>query len=265
MLKAMLKPRLWPWHMVVLAIAVTFVQFGFWQLDRHGQQVAENALLLERLQAEPEGLVAAMDRYDPDAPDAASNAATHRRITSTGRFDADGGVLLRSQSYLDRPGYHAITPFQPEGSDRWVLVDRGWVPYDLEADIVTDWSPPAGTVRIEGRLMPERDTPVGPLAMFAPRDPESGPLETVARIDVDRLQPQYDVTLAPFYVQVSAIQRPTGEAASTQGLPLVREAPEPEPGPHLSYALQWFSFAIIGVVGYVLLLRARLKPTPSSA
>ncbi len=255
----MLKPRLWPWHLVVLAVVITFTQFGFWQLDRHGQKAAANALLLERLAAEPEPLLAALGRYDPDAPDEAANAATHRPVVFTGQFAADGGLLLRSQSYLDRPGYHAITPFKPDGSDQWILVDRGWVPYDLQADIVTDWSPPSGPVRIEGRLMPERDTPVGPLAVFAPRDPPTGPLETIARVDVDRLQPQYPQPLEPFYVQVSAIERLSGEAASTGRLPIVRDAPEPDPGPHLGYAFQWFSFAIIGLVGYVLLLKSRLK------
>jgi len=38
-------------------------------------------------------------------------------------------------------------------------------------------------------------------------------------------------------------------------------APELDDGPHLSYAIQWFSFALIIVIGSIALLR---KPGASS-
>jgi surfeit locus 1 family protein len=42
-------------------------------------------------------------------------------------------------------------------------------------------------------------------------------------------------------------------------LPIPPSPPDfSDEGPHLAYAVQWFSFAVIGLVGYVLLLgRAR--------
>jgi surfeit locus 1 family protein len=33
-------------------------------------------------------------------------------------------------------------------------------------------------------------------------------------------------------------------------------------GPHLSYALQWFAFATVALVGYVAWLRAGRRPRP---
>jgi cytochrome oxidase assembly protein ShyY1 len=35
--------------------------------------------------------------------------------------------------------------------------------------------------------------------------------------------------------------------------------PELESGPHLSYAIQWFAFAVIGIGGFILLIRAEAK------
>ena len=46
-----------------------------------------------------------------------------------------------------------------------------------------------------------------------------------------------------------------GEASP---LPRIPPAPAPEAGPHLGYAIQWFFFAGVAIVGYALLLRRRL-------
>jgi surfeit locus 1 family protein len=53
----------------------------------------------------------------------------------------------------------------------------------------------------------------------------------------------------PLYVQ----QLPRSRADSTR--PPARIGPPPlDNGPHLSYAIQWFSFAVIGVVGLGILV-----------
>ena len=56
----------------------------------------------------------------------------------------------------------------------------------------------------------------------------------------------------PWYLRLDR-QVPTGGE-----LPLPAPLPEPTDGPHLSYAIQWFAFATIAAIGYVVLLRREL-------
>jgi surfeit locus 1 family protein len=261
-MKDLLRPRLWPWHLLVLAVAAGFVALGVWQLDRHGQLQERNALVEERRAAEPRPYGEATARLDPDAPAGAEADPRYRPVVAEGRYAPAHEVLLRGRTLEGVPGYHVLTPLVLDddgGQDdgRAVLVDRGWVPMQRDDPRLPDAAPPDGRATIEGRLMPEADPPTGPLAGLTPRDPPDGPLEIAARPDVERLQPQMPFALDPFVIELVRTRTPevpTGPAY----LPVPPPVPEPEAGPHLSYALQWWFFAGVAVVGYALLLRQRL-------
>lgn len=259
----LLAPRLIAWHLLVLSIAAAFVWLGFWQLGRHGDLQERNALLGERLASTPQPYRELTASLDPDAPEGADGDARHRPVVVEGRFLPEHEVLLRGRTLDELPGFHVLTPLLIQGeadaSGRAVLVDRGWIPFRYDEPDVPSWSPPEGPVLILGRLQPEADRPVGPLAAFAPRDPPDGELTTVARADVERLQPQIPVPLDPYLVEAAGIE----VLAATEGLepilPRLPPPPGPEAGPHFAYALQWFFFAGIAVVGYALLLRRRMS------
>ena len=84
--------------------------------------------------------------------------------------------------------------------------------------------------------------------------------------------PAGDVTVAGLAVPVDRLPHIARTAAGrlTNDLPVVVQATEPEgqlaplpvpdvddEGPHLSYAVQWFLFATVGIVGYPILLKRR--------
>ena len=73
-------------------------------------------------------------------------------------------------------------------------------------------------------------------------------------VDVERLQPQLEYPLEPYYLELIGQQPP-----QAGDLPVPPPAPELSRGPHLSYALQWFAFAVIALVGYAALLRRALR------
>lgn len=286
------QPRWIVGHVLVLAIVVSFVRLGFWQLDRHAEHVAENERLSERLaepvvslqalladhgflsepilergvlagatsaaaasESEPNGAASA-DRSAADA--AAREALAFRRVRVTGRFEPSDEILLRNQTLQGRPGWHVLTPLVVsdaglDGADLAVIVDRGWVPQGLDQPPVSEATPPAGPVELEGILIPERDPPAGPLAGLAARNPETGTLERTFIVDVERLAGQIDAALAPVYLV------PTSQVPAQEGdLPVPPEPPAPGPASHLGYAVQWFVFASIGVIGYTFLLRQRI-------
>ncbi len=286
-----LRPGVLPWHLLVVAVVATFASLGVWQLDRHQSLRDRNDLLVQRLASAPIPFADALRDLDPDAAPGTTTDARYRPVVAVGRYLPEHEVLLRGRSLDDLPGFHVLTPLQRTDANGAVvdgpavLVDRGWIPYRLDDPSLPSWAPPAGVIRVEGRLMPEADEPTGPLAGLAPRDPAEGPLTRIARPDVDRLQPQVPVELAPYLIELeratvvaeaggtaaasSAAGSPVGgspvggtpaagsETRTDAQLPIVPTAPAPEGGPHLSYAAQWFFFAAVAAVGYLLLLRRR--------
>ena len=86
---------------------------------------------------------------------------------------------------------------------------------------------------------------------LAPRDPP-GDLDITAYTDTKRLEKQMPYELLPIYLELRQ-QSP----AQTGDLPLPLQEPEFTPGSHLGYAVQWFAFTVIGVIGYGFILRQR--------
>ena len=231
--------------MFALALVVLFVSLGFWQLRRGGERERYNALLTARLEAPPSSFETLNSQYSLAAPAEEGDAVAYRRAALSGRFDPEHEVLLRSRALDGQPGYHVLTPLVIAG-DRALLVNRGWVPYALRTPPITEAAPPEGRVELTGILFP-RQVPAGGLS---PSDPAEGRLATVAWVDTERLERQMPYALEPVYLEL-ATQTP----AQADALPVPPPAPDLEPGPHLSYALQWFSFALIGVIGYASLMR----------
>lgn len=240
MYRFLVRPKWIGATLFVIVVAVLFVNLGFWQLRR---------LQERRLLNEVQGA-----RYEAPAADvetlvqaAGNDVATleYRRATADGVFDPQHEVLLRSQVYQGQPGWHVITPLLlADGKE--VLVDRGWVPYEMDTPPVTAVTPASGTVEITGVVRPTQLRRIGPIE-------PAGRLQTVARIDIDRLRQQFDHPLLPVWLQI------VGPAES---LPIPAEVPTfTDQGPHLSYAIQWFSFTLIGLVGYAFLIRREGRRT----
>ncbi len=283
-MRGLAAPRLWPWHLLVAAVMTLFVTLGFWQLARHGQLQERNARLEARLDAPTLPLQERLADLDPDAPEGATANARFRPTSAAGVLLPDHEVLLRGRAYEERPGFHVLTPMRLDAATTaalgvqagtLVLVNRGWIPFQTDDPVLPAWDAPTGRVAVDGWLEPEADPPTGFLSGLAPRDPPEGPLDRIARPDVDRLAAQMPAPLLP-YVLVAERLAPAGAGDAPPpgtvrevrtgedgwvALPVRVPTPEPEGGPHLSYALQWWSFALIGGVGYLFLLRERLRPS----
>lgn len=220
--------------LVVLGLAALFVRLGFWQLDRLEERRLDNLSGETRLEAEPVELETLL----AEGPDL--EAIRYRRVTVRGTWDLSHEVLIRSQVHLGQAGFHVVTPlvFDNEGA---VLVNRGWVPLTMEQPPVTA-EPDGGEGEIEGWVALTQTKPA-----LGPEDP-AGQLTVFNRVDIGRIMEQTPYDLAPVYV-VALGERGTD-------LPVPVTPPDfANAGPHLGYAIQWFGFALIGVVGFYFLLR----------
>lgn len=236
-----------PWwivsHVVVLMIIVTFVALGFWQLRRLDEVRDRNAQLAERL-AEP---AVPVEELVPLGTDEVAEAAVDHQATATGTYRVDETVLIRGRSLDDQPGSWIVVPL--ELADGQVLaVNRGWIRNDGRYSAVPEENRavPAGEVTVHGILHPTQER--GTLGAV---DPPDGTLDSLARIDLARLDQQTDGELMPVWLQLTEAEPGAPEGSPRPLAPPVVD----DEGPHLSYAVQWFIFTTIAIVGYPLILR----------
>jgi len=233
---AFLRSRRWVvGHVLVLVIVAGCVVAGFWQLDRLHQRRASNARIESRL-SQPAVPLEPLLTQGADA-----DALAYRRVVATGTYDTTHEAVLFGRTLRDETGNNLLTPLRLAGGDA-LVVNRGWVPYAVGAPRDPSAVPPAGAVEVTGVLMPaEKDTaePAG-----------TPPKSIVATIDVGVLQAGTAEHLLPVYLWLQSQSPPQpGDVPRAVPLPPLSE------GPHFSYAVQWFTFALIGIIGYPLLIR----------
>jgi surfeit locus 1 family protein len=232
----------------VALLCALFLTLGFWQLQRLEQKRAANALILARMQ-------------EPQLPLSGQALAPEqvnlRRAVVLGTYDYSQEIVLRNRTLNEIPGVHVLVPLRIAGSDAAVLVDRGWIPYEM-ADPAqrTQFRDAAGEVEVSGILKQSQTRP----GSIAPADPPLGPdrprLDAWHRVDIPRIQAQVPYPLLSLYL----------EEDQAPGEP-VRRFPRAAPeialseGGHLGYAIQWFAFAGILLGGYVLFFRQRSQGT----
>jgi surfeit locus 1 family protein len=227
-------------HIVVAALAILFVGLGLWQLDRLDERRAENAVGEDRFFDSPVTLAAAEAKT--------IDFLEFRRVLVEGEFDVSSEVLVRSQVHRGNAGFHVITPLVvDQGEGEAVLVNRGWVPLLVDDVPVEEAPPPSGKIRVEGWGHATQERP--PLG---PEDPPEGRLERMNRVDVERIELQVPYTLSSFYLVELREQG--------SGLPVPIDEPVfDNEGPHLAYAIQWFGFVLVLIVGWVFLVRRQMR------
>lgn len=238
-----LRPRWILSHLFVLALVALMVNFGFWQLRRLDDRRDTNARIEQRAQLAEVELGALVSVEDPLA---VGDDLAFRAVRATGAYDRDGEVLVRNRTLDGQPGYWVLTPLMLDGDDA-VIVNRGWVPLRVgEAGVPLADAPTLdGEVTVRGTLSGTQER-----GSMGPTDASEGKLEVLSRADIARIDAQTTYGLLPVVLQLTVQDPPAFD-----DLPRTLPMPETDEGPHLSYAVQWFIFSSIGVVGYPLVLR----------
>lgn len=226
---------------VAFALAALFVRLGFWQLARLEQRRERNAAW-ERAMAMPP---VPLDRAAWAAIERDPARWANRRVRAAGAYDPAGEVLLRGRSQGGKPGVHVVTPLLV-GESGAVLVNRGWAPSPDGATLDARPLAEPGPRVVEGVLQPVPSTQDGGAPSYSGREPAR--TLTFRRLDLAALRGRTPRPLLPLYVQ----QLP-GTGPATPGALQRVAPPELSEGNHLSYAVQWFSFAAIAIAGFLLL------------
>lgn len=219
---------------VLLVVGLTaFLNLGLWQLRR----ADEKQVLLDAV---------AQGQADTVDLTGAGGAALPRyqRVSAHGRFESDRQFLLDNMpSAHGRPGYRVLTPFVLEDGHR-ILVDRGWLPLGAARGELPDVTVPEAPRAIAGTL-DELPRPGLRLQGVAPESgdkwpqvvnfPEHATLEAALGRDV--LEP------------ILLLDPDLPDGFEREWQTRIRFTPER----HVGYAVQWFTFAFVAVVIYLLL------------
>jgi surfeit locus 1 family protein len=221
------------------AMAALFVRLGAWQLQRLGERRAKNATVLSRLAVPPASL-SALPRD--------TALAKYRRVRLVGTYDYAHEVVLAGRTRQGSPGVHLVTPMRRDGSDSGVLVDRGWV-----------YSPDASHVDQLQWREPVRVDTTGYVETFSHRAGSAslaGKMFRLRWLDPDTVAHATGYPIVPFFVVLDG-----DTSASSFHVPARIPPPPLDEGPHMSYAIQWFSFAAIAVVGAAIAIFGPVRPS----
>ena len=227
-------------HVLVALLVVLMVFLGLWQLRRLDQRQERNALITQRSE-EPTAPLASV--VDLDGSTADASEARFRRVEASGAFEPGSDIVVRNRTFGGQPGSWLLAVLRLDDGDA-VIVNRGWVPVTGEQEPSVETLAPTGPVTIEGLVETTQER-----GRFGSTDPEAGALRRVARVDVERLSDQVDGAVYPVWIQAEA------ELPDPGDLPIPAEPPELGEGSHFSYAMQWFTFSVIALIGYPIVLR----------
>jgi surfeit locus 1 family protein len=219
---------------VVLVVALVCVRLGFWQLARREQRQARNAALVQRLTAAP----LALQRAPTD-----TTGLIFTPATVEGRYDHHHTIVLAGRSLRGIPGAHVLTPVIFPGGGSAVLVNRGWMPAADGATVKLDSLDHPLDAKVTGLLVPFPSAQ----RRGATVNTDSSFRRVWFTVDAKALRAQFPYAVSP--IQLQALPGPDAPQ-----FPIRLPRPELDEGPHLGYAIQWFSFALIFLVGWVTLM-----------
>lgn len=239
-------------HFFALSVVVLFIGLGLWQLDRLDQRQAQNDLILGRAD-EPAASLA-------DILEAPVGSREFRRVEDRGRFVNPDLARIGSQTQGGLAGDHVVALVELQDGTQ-VLVNRGFVPLtDLDRmQTVAD-----GEVTIEGWVRQSQSKD----GVFGADDGQRS--QRLPRFNVPTLADRAEGPVADVWIQLETDPTALGSTGQTTAEVVDRapEFPAPVPlppldeGNHLSYAVQWFIFALLGTAFYLAVVwrRARLSP-----
>ena len=231
------RPNMW----MTLATLVTMalcIKAGLWQYNKAEARQALQTQLNASLNHPP---VALTDKLIADKITDLENLR-YRRVKFTGIYETRFQVLLDNQVENTVAGYHVFTPMQVEGSQVYVLVNRGWIKAG------SDRKPPV-VIAPQGKQEIEGDIGLPAAKFFTLETPpaEDGKWQPVwQNLDMQRYIKSVPFAVYPFVVRLDAKSKSGG---------FVRNWPEPgnRVSMHLGYAYQWFGFALTLLVIYIVL------------
>lgn len=177
-----------------LVLILAMLRASYWQWTRHLEKQEYIKKMQERLE---EPILLINNLFNTKQVD----DVVYKRVFVSGEYDYAKEITLANRRYNDQAGKYIITPLKIDNSNKYVLVNRGFVPLHLSKkeerkDFQNEkFASFVGLVK-EG---------LEKKSFLAPKDPkpETGKFfDNWLRVNVNELEKQTKYPLLPFYVEI---------------------------------------------------------------
>ncbi len=216
---------------------------GFWQLDRAEQKRALfTAFESDTAYVEPDDLETMPDSF--------------AGIRVKGRFISEFQVIADGISQNEQPGYYVLSAFQPLGSDKLLMINRGWQAWGNQLRQVAE---EAIAIDASMRLVAGRAVAF-PQAGMVLGDGNSSERNTWPRLAVYPQAAEIANWIdAPVLEWELLLDENQADGFSRDWTPATMR-----PERHLGYAFQWFAMALTTVILWVIISFPKVRETSNN-
>ena len=234
--RRLLRPSWLISHVLVAALIISTFCLGIWQLHRLDERQTYNDLFESRSSQPTTSLLGLLENSEEITD------IFYRSAEVYGEFDLSRQIYVVNKAQDGVAGVHVVSALKVQDQNFYVAVNRGFVPRAVYLEErQEDLSPPGGITNVKGLVA-------------ADKEDTRGYGDEVAEIDLDALSSYWEIPLAPVVLQEQFEN-------DVKQIPIPLPAPDLSEGPHLSYAVQWFIFMTIGLIGYPIVLRKIARQT----
>ena len=210
-----------------ICLLTLLISLGLWQLGRAEEKRALQALNNAPANEQPLSLSEEIPTN--------IGGLRYRKVEFNGHYNSDHQFLIDNQIVNGKPGYYVMTPLQLAGSNKAVLVNRGWVLLNKNRSILPDITlHNTKEISLTGRI--NKFPSVG-LKLKGSDIPTEGWPSVVQVIDKDILSERLGYPLLGFQVELDS-KIENGFLRQWQQTRLL------SPEKHTAYAMQWFALAV---------------------
>lgn len=220
------------WSVALTAAGMTlFIVLGLWQLERAAYKEAIQSKFERRL----------AQQYQEFRPGSALDDIEYRKLIVNGQYDNAHNFLIDNQLHRGEAGYHVLTPLQLADSDFIILVNRGWAEWGVSRDALPR-IPAATSV---GGVAGIANIPSEPALRLGGTELSTNWPQLVRYVDIEALREQFSERLLPVVLWLA----PEQEGNYVRDWNPVWMRPEKS----RAYATQWFAFAALALVFFIIL------------
>lgn len=211
------------------------IALGFWQLGRANEKL----VLQSRIDAHAKGAPVTLGRDEVRPGD-----VLLRPVEARGRFEPRHTVFLDNRVYKQQAGYHVLMPLKLADTEKYVLVNRGWIATGAERQRAPAVKTPEEELVIRGMAVPFSERYLELSSKIA----EGNVWQNIV---LERYRQATRLDVQPIIVQQTS---PLDDG-------LVRDWPpvDLKRNTNLAYAVQWFALAAAIFIYYVV-VNVRSKP-----
>lgn len=212
------------WLLLAVLFATACVFLAIWQLDRRDELVSK----IQRMVNNYDSVAIEFSQISSLSESDVVEYEWHP-ISLTGSYQIQDELLVRNRPIAGQPGFLQLVPFRLQTGEL-LIIERGWIQADSSlapsATLTPGSEPRTITARVRlGELTPNRQSPAGQVTSINLQD-----IQNLIAQDLE----------TNFYLRL------TSEPASELAIPQPLGKPLLDEGNHLSYAVQWILFALMG-------------------